>query len=62
MNKQQIKAELRRSAIEDDDPACEVNTGAYCAAREYTDLSDPPIVSMSYEECRLFFLIVEEAL
>lgn len=61
MNKQQIKAELRRSACEDKDPIIGLNQDAWTfllknGYREYySDLDE-------IDDWRFFFLLVAEAL
>lgn len=60
MNKQQIKAELRRSACEDEDPWCGLKGRAFSelihwAGGDPTALISPGII-------RIFCLLVAEAL
>lgn len=62
MNKAQIKAELRRSACEDENPFRDVLGGALISAAYF---SDWPRLAMRYqnqEDLRTFFLLVAEAL
>lgn len=61
MNKQQIKAELRRSACEDKDPYFEINHDAYYEAWRYL-CDDEGASFLSKDDCRIFFLLVAEAL
>ena len=63
MTKSQIKAELRRSACEDKDPAFTVDDDAYFMASEFKDDSnDPYLIDIRTDVCRTFFLLVAEAL
>lgn len=64
MNKEQIKAELRRSACEDKDPACDINEWAYYTATSYLVLwyENELVKNMKQDDCRTFFLLVAEAL
>lgn len=65
MNKAQIKAELRRSACEDDDPASGINDAAYFAARKVSWECGPrrtPYDLHDTDDHRIFFLLVAEAL
>lgn len=61
MNKEQIKAELRRSACEDKDPFIEINNIAYCKAWMYLE-DDEGVCFLRNEDRRTFFLLVAEAL
>jgi len=65
MTKSQIKAELRRSALEDKRPAwqektpCDIDPGSW-----YGDFvaGDGFLMDLSHKNCRTFFLLVAEAL
>ncbi len=61
MNKEQIKAELRRSACEDENPLYELGTEAYIATLELRIPSER-LGYLNQTERRIFFLIVAEAL
>jgi hypothetical protein len=62
MNKQQIKAELRRSACEDKSPWHGVDEeGAFEAALSFVDPGNM-MIGLEPEELRTFFLLVAEAL
>lgn len=63
MTKSQIKAELRRSAVFDDDPARDCKTPVYWEAKQFLDCRDPSSpYQMADNDCRTFFLLVAEAL
>lgn len=62
MNKNQIKAELRRSACEDKDPAFDVHDLAFSAALDFKHHHELFITSMKIQDCRTLFLLVAEAL
>lgn len=61
MNKAQIKAELRRSACEDELPFLYVSNVALYAASNYCGY-DQWINQLSTESIRTFYLLVAEAL
>ena len=61
MTRDQIKAELRRSACEDVFPFAYVNMDALRKAFEYRCIPEW-IGDLSCDDCRTFFLLVEEAL
>lgn len=61
MTKDQIKAELRRSATEDVDPWYGVSYDAYTKAFEYTGNHEFILYLRDYA-MRTFFLLVAEAL
>lgn len=58
MTKDQIKAELRRSAIQDRYPYVMVNFRALVYAYEFETF----LASRKEDDCRTFFLLVAEAL
>ena len=65
MTKSQIKAELRRSACEDQEPywQCNVNGEEWDKTfREYRKLPFENVGWMNDDDCRTFFLLVAEAL
>jgi len=62
MNKQQIKAELRRSACEDKNPYDECIFTAFEEVCKWKDIGNEYLASVSAEEVRTFFLLVAEAL
>lgn len=62
MNKQQIKAELRRSACEDKDQAYLVDDWAFYAALEFRKYGETALTQTKIDDCRTFFLLVAEAL
>lgn len=61
MNKEQIKAELRRSACEDENPLYQLRSEAYLATWELRIPSEK-LGYLNQTERRIFFLIVAEAL
>ncbi len=61
MTKTQIKAELRRSAMEDGDPFYGVSREAFHVARFYRGDEDSMSL-MGFTELRIFFLLIAEAL
>lgn len=61
MNKQQIKAELRRSACEDENPLYQLSSEAYLATWELRIPSEQ-LGYMSQSDRRTFFLLIAEAL
>lgn len=62
MTKSQIKAELRRSAMEDADPWDGVGHDAFHAAGQFCWPDSKYIDSLSNNAMRIFFLLVAEAL
>lgn len=61
MNKKQIKAELRRSAVEDDYPFARMDDDAWKELREWFILDDVDASSF-FPQTRMFMLLVAEAL
>lgn len=61
MTKSQIKAELRRSACEDDYPYGSVDILAWVKAVSFCD-ETPSLYDLKRDDCRTFFLLVAEAL
>jgi len=65
MNTKQIIAELRRSAVCDDYPLTSCGQQAYNAAYEYAVGADgwySPLIALSTNDLRTFYLLVAEAL
>lgn len=62
MTKSQIKAELRRSAMEDADPAYNCDEDAFDAALVFKESPMQRICNMKRDDCRMFFLLIAEAL
>lgn len=62
MNKAQIKAELRRSACEDESTFFGVHILAFKYALKAKDNCKELLSDLSDEDCRTFFLLVAEAL
>jgi len=63
MTKSQIKAELRRSACDDEWPVFDVSYDALDKAVEYKDSREDQLIScLDLDEQRTFFLLVAEAL
>ena len=67
MTKDQIKAELRRSALEDRNPFIGVNNTAFIEAawwryRPKSDKKKEHMSELKTEDLRMFFLIVAEAI
>lgn len=62
MNKHQIKEELRRSACEDKDPAYHADDWAFYEALSFMGYGEDMLTKMKIDDCRIFFLLVAEAL
>ena len=58
MTKDQIKAELRRSACEDKDPAFQTNVEARSFVRDMFGANS--LMKMKYDDCRTLFLLTAE--
>lgn len=61
MTKSQIKAELRRSALEDADPFWGLGEPAYSEVFEFKQTDDALWVA-DFDDLRTFYLLVAEAL
>ena len=59
MTKTQIKAELRRSACEDDDPYMDIRTDAFNYARSFSNFA---LANLTTSGVRTFYLLVAEAM
>lgn len=63
MTKSQIKAELRRSALEERDPFWDIGLWRFPEVRKFLDTaSGEHLYSFIDDELRTFYLLVDEAL
>ena len=62
MTKNEIKAELLRSACEDKDPWSGIEGAAWYAARNWQDPTDERMLKMSVDRLRILYLLVAEAM
>ena len=58
----EIKAELRRSACEDECPFYGIRRDAFRVATGWKECFDGWVFDLSDDDCRTFFLLVAEAL
>jgi hypothetical protein len=62
MTRNQIKAELRRSALEDKYPFCEITRKVDNLLAQCVDRPNEMLYQLTSDEQRIFFLLVAEAL
>jgi len=62
MNKKQIKAELRRSACEDEKPFWTMESNAFSMALRHRDRYRENILYLRKDDLRTFILFVAEAI
>ena len=58
MTRDQIKAELRRSAVEDESPRSDCRIGVFCEFDEFRVAPHEYMSHLKNDDCRTFFLLV----